>query len=80
VGVNIEHTNEGTINMTQPNIIKSILHKLNFMDNTKPADTPASGGTIITDGTTPHKADWHYSKNKIKLTKLITSIKLLFTT
>ena len=73
VGVNIERTDEGTINMTQPNIIKSILHELNFMDNTKPADTPASGGTIVKDGTIPHKADWHYRRIIGKLNFLASS-------
>jgi hypothetical protein len=73
VGVNIERTDEGIIYMTQPNIIKSILQELNFMDNTKPTETPASGGTIVTDGTTPHKADWHYRRIIGKLNFLASS-------
>jgi hypothetical protein len=61
--------------MTQPNIINSILHELNFTDNTKPLVTPAKGGTIVTDGkdNNNHKADWHYRRIIGKLNFLASS-------
>jgi hypothetical protein len=75
VGVNIERTDENTINMTQPNIINSILSELNFTENTKPTTTPATGGTIVNDGNDkePHKADWHYRRIIGKLNFLASS-------
>ncbi len=75
VGVNIEKLDDNTINMTQPNIINSILTELNFTDNTKPTTTPANGGTIVTDGfdKEPHKADWHYRRIIGKLNFLASS-------
>jgi hypothetical protein len=75
VGVNIERQEDNTIHMTQPNIINSILHELNFMDNTKSANAPAKGGTIVTDGSDqePHKADWHYRRIIGKLNFLASS-------
>jgi Reverse transcriptase (RNA-dependent DNA polymerase) len=73
VGVNIEKLDNNTINMTQPNIINSILKEMNFMENTKPSATPATGGTIIKDGDEPHKADWHYRRIIGKLNFLASS-------
>ena len=75
VGVNIEKLDDNTINMTQPNIIKSILHELNFVENTKPTTIPAKGGSIVTDGDAeePHKADWHYRRIIGKLNFLASS-------
>ena len=75
VGINIEKLDDNTINMTQPNIINSILHELNFVENTKPSSTPAKGGTIVTDGkeNEPHKADWHYRRIIGKLNFLASS-------
>jgi Reverse transcriptase (RNA-dependent DNA polymerase) len=49
VGVNIEKIDQQTINITQPNIIKSILQELNFEEGKENA-TPASSGTIVKNG------------------------------
>ncbi len=75
VGVNIEKQQDGSFNMTQPNIIKSILHELNFVENTKSQLIPASGGTIVKDGADqePHKADWSYRRIIGKLNFLASS-------
>jgi Reverse transcriptase (RNA-dependent DNA polymerase) len=64
VGVNVESKDDGTIHMTQPQLINSIIKELNFLDSTKPAKTPAFSSTTLTAGKdkAEHKADWHYRR------------------
>jgi Reverse transcriptase (RNA-dependent DNA polymerase) len=64
VGVNIEKKPDGTIHMTQPQLIKGILKELNFNDGTKPTKIPAYSTTTLAAGTDkePHKADWNYRR------------------
>jgi Reverse transcriptase (RNA-dependent DNA polymerase) len=64
VGVNIERQKDGTIHMTQPQLINSILKELNFLETTKPAKTPAFSSTTLSAGKDKeeHKADWHYRR------------------
>lgn len=51
VGVNIEKQEDGTIHMTQPQLIKGKIQEMNFMDSTKPSKNNP-----------PHKADWEYRR------------------
>jgi Reverse transcriptase (RNA-dependent DNA polymerase) len=62
VGVNIERASDGTVHMTQPQLIQSILKELNFNDDTKECSTPAFSSTILKDGKGKgkHVADWSY--------------------
>ena len=62
VGVNIERKEDGSIHMTQPQLIQSIISELNFLDTTKPAATPAYSSTTLSAGKDKpeHKADWSY--------------------
>jgi hypothetical protein len=64
VGVNIEKKNNGTIHMTQPQLIKGIVKELNFNRGTKPTKIPAYSTSILSAGTdsTPHKADWNHRR------------------
>ena len=64
VGVNIEKKEDGTIHMTQPQLIKSIIKEMNFLDSTKPSTTPAYSSVTLSAGTNkpPHKADWLYRR------------------
>jgi hypothetical protein len=64
VGVNIERKEDGSIHMTQPNLIKGIIRELNFNDGTKPTKIPAYSSTILSAGVDcqPHKADWNYRR------------------
>jgi hypothetical protein len=64
VGVNIEKKEDGTIHMTQPQLIKSIIKEMNFLDSTKPSSTPAYSSVTLSAGTNkpPHKADWLYRR------------------
>jgi Reverse transcriptase (RNA-dependent DNA polymerase) len=64
VGVNIEKKNDGTIHMTQPQLIKGIIKELNFNRGTKPTKIPAYSTSILSAGTDspPHKADWNYRR------------------
>ena len=47
VGVNIERKKDGTVHMTQPQLINSVLKELNFNEDTKPMPTPALSSTIL---------------------------------
>jgi hypothetical protein len=62
VGVNIEWREDGTIHMTQPQLIQSVLKELNFTDDTKVVSTPAFSTTVLKyeQGKAPHSADWSY--------------------
>jgi Reverse transcriptase (RNA-dependent DNA polymerase) len=64
VGVNIERRGDGSIHMTQPQLIKSIIKELNFNQGTKPTKIPAYSSTILSAGRDqpPHKADWSYRR------------------
>jgi hypothetical protein len=64
VGVNIEKKDDGTIHMTQPQLIKGIIKELNFKDNTKPMKIPAYSSVTLSAGTNNenHKSDWHYRR------------------
>jgi hypothetical protein len=64
VGVNIERRSDGSILMTQPQLIKSIIKVLNFNDGTKPTKIPAYSSTILAAGIDqkPHKSDWNYRR------------------
>jgi hypothetical protein len=75
VGVNIERAPDGTVHMTQPQPIQSVLTKLNFNEDTKEAVTPAYSSTILKDGkgNGPHKADWNYRRIIGKLNFIASS-------
>ena len=64
VGVNIEKQEDGSIHMTQPQLIQSIIKEMNFLDTTKPTATPAYSSTTLSAGTDKpeHKADWSYRR------------------
>jgi Reverse transcriptase (RNA-dependent DNA polymerase) len=51
VGVDIEKKDDGTIHMTQPQLIKGIIKELNFKDNTKPMKIPAYLSVTLSSGT-----------------------------
>jgi Reverse transcriptase (RNA-dependent DNA polymerase) len=62
VGVNIEKKEDGSIHMTQPQLINGIIKELNFNKGTKPTKILAYSTSILTTGKEepPHKADWSY--------------------
>jgi hypothetical protein len=64
VGVNIERASDGSIHMTQPQLKNSILHELNFNDNTIAVPTPALSSMILkhVPNKQQHKADWSYRR------------------
>ena len=64
VGVNIEKQEDGTIHMTQPQLIQGIIKELNFLETTKPSTTPAYSSVTLAAGKNkpPHKADWEYRR------------------
>jgi Reverse transcriptase (RNA-dependent DNA polymerase) len=64
VGINIERRDDGTIHMTQPQLIQSVLKQLNFTNGTKGAVTPAFSTTILNNGQGKprHNADWSYRR------------------
>lgn len=64
VGVNIDHKSDGTIHMTQPQLINSIIKELNFQNDTKIATSPALTTKILDAGkkNEPHNAEWHYRR------------------
>ena len=64
VGVNIEKQEDGTIHMTQPQLIQGIIKELNFLETTKPSTTPAYSSVTLSAGKDkpPHKADWEYRR------------------
>jgi hypothetical protein len=47
LGIKINKRNDGTMELTQPQIIASILEDLNFQANTRIADTPALVGEVL---------------------------------
>jgi Reverse transcriptase (RNA-dependent DNA polymerase) len=57
VGVNIERRADGSIHMTQPQSIKSIIKELNFNQGTKPTKILAYSSRILSAGMDqqPHK-------------------------
>jgi Reverse transcriptase (RNA-dependent DNA polymerase) len=75
VGVKIERTSEGTIRMTQLQLINSILKELNFKSNTKPSHTPVFSTTVLKDGMgkAKHNADWSYCRITGKLNFIAAS-------
>jgi ribosomal protein S19E (S16A) len=64
VGVNIEKKEDGSIHMTQPQLINGIIKELNFNQGTKPTNIPQYSTSILTAGKEepPHKADWSYKR------------------
>jgi hypothetical protein len=62
IGVNITHTNDGRILLTQPKLIQNILDDLGLNDTTKSKPTPALSSKILH----PHldspefNKSWHY--------------------
>jgi Reverse transcriptase (RNA-dependent DNA polymerase) len=62
VGVNVERTREGTIKVTQPQLINSVLKESNFNNSTKSSATPAYLTTVSKEdkGKAKHCADWSY--------------------
>jgi Reverse transcriptase (RNA-dependent DNA polymerase) len=64
VGVIIERQEDGTIHMTQPQLVDSILKELNFLETTKPVKTPAFSSTTLSaeKDKEEHKADCHYRR------------------
>jgi Reverse transcriptase (RNA-dependent DNA polymerase) len=64
VGVNIEGREDGTIHMTQPQLIQSVLKELNFTDDTKVVSTPAFSTTVLKNGQgkATHSVDWLYHR------------------
>jgi hypothetical protein len=75
VGVNIEQAPDGTVNMTQPHLIQSVLKELNFNNDTKEAVTPTLSSTILKDGAgkEKHAADWSYRRIIGKLNFIASS-------
>ena len=63
LGVKVTHLEDGTISLTQPHLIDSIMiADLGFKANTKGKDTPAPSTASINrdlDGT-PHRESWEY--------------------
>ena len=62
LGVIINHYNDGTIMLTQPQLIDSIIEDLNMKDNTKPRPIPACSSKLLhkdTEGEST-KANFHY--------------------
>jgi hypothetical protein len=50
VGVNIKKKEDGSIHMTQPQLINGIIKELNFNKGTKPTNIPAYSTSILTAG------------------------------
>jgi hypothetical protein len=75
VGVNIEQAPDGTVHMTQPQLIQLVLKELNFNDDTKEVVTPALSSTILKDGAgkEKHAADWSYRRIIGKLNFIASS-------
>ena len=62
LGVKITRTTDGTITLTQPHLIDSIIADLGFKENTKGKNTPAPSTACINidlDGR-PHDESWEY--------------------
>jgi hypothetical protein len=62
LGVKVTHMKDGTISLTQPHLIDSIIADLGFKENTKGKDTPAPSTASINrdlDGA-PHSESWEY--------------------
>ena len=47
LGVKIDHSNDGTITLTQPQLINLIIEDLNMKDNTKPRADPACSYKLL---------------------------------
>jgi hypothetical protein len=63
LGVNIARNDtEGTISLTQPQLIKSILADLGLQEGSKSRKTPANSSTILQEhrNSDPHNESWHY--------------------
>jgi hypothetical protein len=75
VRVSIERASDGAIHMTQPQLINSVLHELNFNEDTKMMHTPALSSKVLKNvpGKEPHKADWSYRRIIGKLNFICSS-------
>ena len=63
LGVNIQRNEkDGTFELTQPKLIKSILNDMNYQPNTKPTSHPAKILEVLDKAAddNPHRADWNY--------------------
>ena len=47
LGIKVTHLSDGKIKLAQPHLIESIIQDLNFMENTKPKQTPALATVIL---------------------------------
>jgi hypothetical protein len=61
VGVNVLRTEDKKIQMTQPNIIRSVLQEIGFNEDTKAKISPAYSSTVLKEGANlpKHKAEWN---------------------
>ena len=62
LGVKIDHSDNGTVTLTQPQLIDLIIEDLNMKDNTKPRAVPACSSKLFhkdTDGESV-EANFHY--------------------
>ena len=62
LGVRIDHSHDGTIMLTQPQLIDMIIEDLNMKDNTKPRAAPACSSKLLhkdSDGESV-EANFHY--------------------
>ena len=62
LGVKIDHSDDGTVMLTQPQLIDSIIEDLNMKDNTKPQAVPACSSELLhkdTDGESV-EVNFHY--------------------
>ena len=62
LGVRINHHDNGTITLTQPQLIDSIIEDLNMKDNTKPRPIPACSSKLLHKDTNGEstEANFHY--------------------
>jgi hypothetical protein len=62
IGVNITHTNDGRILLTQPKLIQDILEDLGLNGTTKSKPTPALSSKILQPhlDSPPFNESWHY--------------------
>jgi hypothetical protein len=62
LGVLVEKQGDGTLKLSQPQLIKQILDDLWFNDRTKSKPTPAPGGQVLEreDDAEPMNEDFHY--------------------
>jgi len=74
LGVNIQHHEDGTVHLTQPHLIDSILKELGFQANSaKSKATPAASSKLLShhDNAPPHdEATFHYRRIISKLNYL----------